>query len=70
MIKILIGLIGSFFIGCAISSFFGRRKGESYYIFRTYQLYQEGKVDLMTVILAGFVNTILGGIIIGCVFIG
>ncbi len=60
-------LIISFVIGCAVSSFFGRRKNETYYFFRTYQLYKESKVDLFSVIIAGFINMILGAIILGLI---
>ncbi len=64
---VVLFIIISFFLGCAVSSYFGKRKGEKYYIFRTYRLYNEGKVDLMTVIIAGAVNTMLGAIILGLI---
>lgn len=67
MIVIVLFIIFSFIFGCAISSFFGRKKNEQYYFFRTYQLYKEGKVDLMTVIIASFINLVIGGIIVGVI---
>jgi hypothetical protein len=60
-------LLLAFAIGCAVSSFFGKRKNEQYYWFRTYQLYKEGRVDRMTVIIASFINTILGVIILAII---
>lgn len=64
---ILLLLIIALIIGCAISSFFGKRKDEKYYIFRTYQLYRENKVNLMTVIIAGFINLLIGSVIVGII---
>lgn len=57
-------VLTSFIIGCFISSFFVKRRGEDYYFFRTYQLYKLGKVDRLTVIYAAIVNTSIGALIV------
>jgi uncharacterized membrane protein required for colicin V production len=64
---IIFFLILSFVVGSAVSSFFNKRKGEKFFLFRTYQLYQTGKVELMSVIIAAFINMLLGMIILGLI---
>ena len=65
--KLIIGIIISFFIGSILSSLFTKRRGEKFYVFRMYQLYQEGKTELIQVVISAVFNTILGGIIVALI---
>lgn len=54
----------SFFLGCYISNFFSRWNTENNNLFRTYAIYKLGEVDLSSVVIAAFFNTLLGSLFV------